>query len=126
MAAKSGELQPLDFSLVKDNIRDAGAYTGLKSDILDALVFLLQSADEENRIIYDTVEKITKLYLRAQPLDSDEDSDSDSYDPKAYDAELFFWMLWGLLLVIVRMIPYNHPKQELLVKFLKTLYMERK
>jgi hypothetical protein len=59
-------------------------------------------------------------------LDSDEDSDSDSYDPKAYDAELFFWMLWGLLLVIVRMIPYNHPKQELLVKFLKTLYMERK
>ena len=63
-----------------------------------------------------------KLYLRAQPLDSDEDSDSDSYDPMDYDAELFFWMLWRLLLGIVRMIPYNHLKQELLVIFLKTLH----
>jgi hypothetical protein len=62
------------------------------------------------------------LYLRAQPLDSDEDSDSDSYDPMDYDAELFFWMLWRLLLGIVRMIPYNHLKQELLVIFLKTLH----
>ena len=38
-----------------------------------------------------------------------------------YDVQTFLWTLWGLLFRIVQMIPYNHPKQELLVNFLKTL-----
>jgi len=124
MAAKSAaELQPLDFSSVKDTIRG-----DLQSDIFDVLVFLVQSANEDNqnKIIHDAVEKLTKLYLGARPSDrlngrfnSDLEADSDL---EAYDVELFFWTLWGLLLDIVRMMPYNHPKQELLVKFLMTLH----
>ena len=46
-------------------------------------------------------------------------------DPEDYDAEAFLWVLWGLLLEIVRMIPYSHPKQELLVNFLKTLHRKK-
>ncbi|KAN0070354.1 Protein of unknown function (DUF3632) domain containing protein [Elaphomyces granulatus] len=127
MAAKSAaELQPLDFSSVKDTIRG-----DLQSDIFDVLVFLVQSANEDNqnKIIHDAVEKLTKLYLGARPSDrlngrfnSDLEADSDL---EAYDVELFFWTLWGLLLDIVRMMPYNHPKQELLVKFLMTLHRKK-
>jgi hypothetical protein len=39
----------------------------------------------------------------------------------AYDAVTFLFLLWNLLGETARMIPYNHPKQELLVNFLKTL-----
>ena len=125
MAAKSAaELQPLDFSSVKDKI--IGACPDLQSDILDVLVFLVQSANEDNqnKIIHDALEKLTKLYLRAQPFPDRPNGEVDG-GPKAYDAELFFWVLWGLVLMIVRMMPYNHPKQELLVKFLMTLHRKK-
>jgi hypothetical protein len=39
-------------------------------------------------------------------------------NPKAYNAELFFWLLWGLVLMIVRMM----HALELLVKFLMILH----
>jgi hypothetical protein len=42
-------------------------------------------------------------------------------DPEAYDAATLLLTLWGLLATTARMIPYSHPKQELLVDFLKTL-----
>ena len=59
---------------------------------------------------------ITELYLRAQHSDQ-----LYSKDPMVYDVQTFLWKLWSLLFRIVQMIPYNHPKQELLVNFLKTL-----
>jgi hypothetical protein len=36
---------------------------------------------------------------------------------KAIKPSAFFWALWMSLFAIVRKIPYNHPKQELLVVF---------
>jgi hypothetical protein len=66
------------------------------------------------------VERITKLYLGSLPFSLDDRDPNKAYDAETYDAETgFFWVLWSLLLMIVRMIPYNHPKQELLVKFLR-------
>jgi hypothetical protein len=40
---------------------------------------------------------------------------------EAYSTAAFLLTLWGLLALTARMIPYSHPKQELLVDFLKTL-----
>ena len=77
----------------------------------------LQSADED---IHDAVKEIIKLYLGAQPLGPDGIYNADGAI-EAYDSQTFFWILWALLFKIARAIPYNHPKQELLVKFLMTL-----
>jgi hypothetical protein len=65
------------------------------------------------------VDSISELYLRAQPEDSLGEFCSE--DPEAYDAAAFLLILWSLLAITARMIPYSHPKQELLVNFLKTL-----
>ena len=109
----------LDFSSIKNGI--GGACPRLQSDILDVLVLLLQFPNEDNQFqsIDNAVKAITELYLRAQPLNPYEELNSK--DPEIYDAEIFLWMLWGVLLMVVKKIPYNHPKQEHLVNFLKTL-----
>jgi hypothetical protein len=109
----SSENDPLDFSSIKNHTEDT-----LMGLILDHLVLLLQCTDEDNQIkkIHSAVLGITELYLRAQHSDQ-----LYSEDPMVYDVETFLWQLWGLLFTIVQMIPYNHPKQELLVNFLETL-----
>jgi hypothetical protein len=114
----------LDFSSIKNGI--GGAYPRLQSDILDVLVLLLQFPNEDNQFqsIDNAVKAITELYLRAQPLNPYEELNSN--DPEIYDAEIFLWMLWGVLLMVVKKIPYNHPKQEHLVNFLKTLRVAQK
>ena len=103
----------LDFSSIKNGI--GGACPRLQSDILDVLVLLLQFPNEDNQFqsIDNAVKAITELYLRAQPLNPYEELNSK--DPEIYDAEIFLWMLWGVLLMVVKKIPYNHPKQEHLV-----------
>jgi hypothetical protein len=110
---------PLDLSSIKNCI--TGNLRDLQSDILDHLVLLLQCDNEDNQIqsIHTAVDSISELYLRAQPEDSLGEFCSE--DPEAYDAAAFLLILWSLLAITARMIPYSHPKQELLVNFLKTL-----
>ena len=48
----------------------------------------------------------TELYLKAHLC-----GESHPKDPEHYDVEAFLWEPWSLLILIVRMIPYNHPKQ---------------
>ncbi|RSL46435.1 hypothetical protein CEP54_013856 [Fusarium duplospermum] len=42
------------------------------------------------------------------------------------DAELFLTTLWEMLLCVVRIVPYNHPGQDLIVSVLETLRLRAK
>jgi hypothetical protein len=83
-ATMAGKLQPLDFSSIKDKI--IGPFLCLQSNILNVLVSLLQSADED---IHDAVKEIIKLYLGAQPLGPDGIYNADGAI-EAYDSQTFF------------------------------------
>lgn len=106
--------QPLDFSSIKNHIV-LGTQQGLQSDILDHLVLLLQCTNENNQIqsIYTAVvESMICTYEHSH-------REFHSEDLEAYDAAGFLLILWSSLAKTARVIPYSHPKQELLVKFLK-------
>jgi hypothetical protein len=91
-----------------------GTLPNLESNILDHLVLLLQCANEDNQIqsIRFTVDGITELYKRARPSNLSRESFPGK---ETYSASAFLCTLWSLLAMIVRMIPYSHPKQELVV-----------
>jgi hypothetical protein len=118
----SSKNDPLDFSSI--NTRMVCALPNLQSRILDHLFLFLQCANEDDQIqnIHSAVDGLTELYQEARPSDLSQES---SVDKETYPAEAFLCMLWSLLAMIVRMIPYTHPKQELVLSFFKTL-RERK
>jgi len=87
----SSKNDPLDFSSIKDCIEGDDHCPRLQSDILDVLVSLLQCADERDNksSICDAVKKITNLYLKAKPADSNGGS---FQDPEDYEVEAFLWL----------------------------------
>ncbi|KAN0070952.1 hypothetical protein V8E54_011117 [Elaphomyces granulatus] len=96
----SSENDPLDFSSIKNHTQDT----------LPGLILSCSYNVPTRTIKFKKYTLQTGLYLRAQHSDQ-----LYSKDPMVYDVETFHWQLWGLLFMIVQMIPYNHPKQELLV-----------
>jgi len=122
ISENSSKNDSLDFSSI--NTRMVCALPNLQSRILDHLFLFLQCANEDDQIqnIHSAVDGLTELYQEARPSDLSQES---SVDKETYPAEAFLCMLWSLLAMIVRMIPYTHPKQELVLSFFKTL-RERK
>ncbi|KAN0070846.1 Protein of unknown function (DUF3632) domain containing protein [Elaphomyces granulatus] len=68
---------------------------------------------------YDTEAYDTEVY-DTEAYDT-EAYDTEAYDTEDYDTVDFLWTLWGAMFSIVRILPYNHPKQELFVEFLVLL-----
>jgi hypothetical protein len=81
----------------------------LESKVLEILIPLIQSTNE-NQSIQNAVKEINELY----PIEMKE-------FPEANEVDDFFWIFYPLLFIIAERIPYNHPKQERLIKFLITL-----
>src|SRR5712664_2425387 len=114
MVAKSGELQPkpssgcegLDLKSIRDNI--ARPDSGLEAGFLTILLSLL----EGHQSIQDAVKEINALYPTMLPW---------HYGTGTYVTVDFFWTFWGAIFEIVRILPYNHPKQELLIGFIMLL-----
>jgi hypothetical protein len=117
MVSKSGELQPkpssgcegLDLKSIRDDI--ACPDSDLKASVLAIFLSLLEGYQS----IQDAVKEINTLYPTKQPWHD---------GTETYDTTDFFWALWRAMFSIVRILPYNHPKQELLVEFLVTLSRE--
>jgi hypothetical protein len=110
----SGNDSPLDLKSIKASSSD-------DSEVLAILVFLVESVNVNSQIIQDAVDGIDRLFSKTLKLYQSTTTATAAYDRDDPGAEMFLWMLWGLLLEVARKVPYNHPKQEVLVDFLKRL-----
>jgi hypothetical protein len=128
----------LDLKSIRDDIA-CPADSDLKAGVLTILLSLLEGYQS----VQDAVKEVNTLYSTKQPCSTKqpwhygteaydteaydmeaydtEAYDTEAYDTEAYDTVDFLWTLWGAMFSIVRILPYNHPKQELFVEFLVLL-----
>jgi hypothetical protein len=102
-------------------LKSIKAFSSDDSEVLAILVFLVESFNVNSQIIQDAVDGIDRLFSKTlEPYQST----TTWYGNDDPGAEGFLWMLWGVLLDVARKVPYNHPKQEVLVDFLKRLHQK--